>query len=81
MKTLDELSASKLQPEEQQRIRDAADTLLFCDDSTATEARAAHDDVEALTRHLSGSGRWTDERAQQLVHDIDACGPFVTAAL
>jgi hypothetical protein len=80
MKTLDELSASKLLTGEQQRIRDAADTLLFCDDASATEARAAHDDIETLARHLVESDRWIDDRAQQLVDDIDACGPFVPAA-
>ena len=42
------------------------------------EARASLEDVDALAEHLVASGRWSDERAKQLVEDILACGP-VTA--
>ncbi len=74
--TLDDLSATKLNAAEQDRIRDAADTLLFSEDPTAGATRTALDDIEALTRHLVDAGRWTDQRAQQLLDDVTACGPL-----
>ena len=76
VKTLEEIGPAKLLGDEQSRIRDAADTLIFAAD--LDEARAALEDVDALAEHLVASGRWSDERAKQLVEDILACGP-VTA--
>jgi hypothetical protein len=73
VKTLEDIGPAKLQPAEQERIRDAADTLIFAAD--LDEARGALADVEALAEHLAGTGRWTAERADQLVHDLVACGP------
>jgi hypothetical protein len=32
-------------------------------------------DVDSLAEHLVASGRWSDDRAQQLVDDLMACGP------
>ena len=78
MKTLDDLGPSKLQPAEQERIRDAADNLIFAAD--LDDARAALSDVEALTEHLVASGRWTSERAEQLAADLVACGPVAPVA-
>jgi hypothetical protein len=75
VKTLDELGPAKLQPGEQERIRDAADTLVFAAD--LDEARAALEDIDALSEHLVASGRWTDERALRLSEDILACGPVL----
>jgi hypothetical protein len=76
VKTLDELGPTKLQPAEQERIREAADTLVFAAD--LDEARAALEDVDALAEHLVASGRWSEERARQLAEDLLGCGP-VTA--
>ena len=76
VRTLDDLSATKLNAAEQDRIRDAADTLLFSEDPTDEAPRHALDDVEALTRHLTDSSRWTEQRAQQLLDDVTACGPL-----
>ena len=73
VKTLDDLGPTKLQPAEQDRIREAADTLIFAAD--LDEARASLEDVEALAEHLVMSGRWSEERAEQLVSDLLACGP------
>jgi hypothetical protein len=73
VKTLEELGPTKLQPAEQDRIREAADTLIFAAD--LDEARASLEDVDALAEHLVASGRWSDERAEQLVEDLLACGP------
>jgi hypothetical protein len=76
VKTLEDLGPTKLQPAEQDRIREAADTLIFA--GAFDDARAALEDVEALAEHLVSSGRWSDERARELVDDLLACGP-VTA--
>ncbi len=76
VKTLEEIGPTKLLAAEQTRIREAADTLIFAAD--LDEARASLEDVDALAEHLVASGRWSDERAKQLVEDILACGP-VTA--
>jgi hypothetical protein len=75
IKTLDEIGPAKLQPAEQDRIRDAADTLIFA--AELDQARAAMADVDALAEHLVGTGRWTSERADLLVSDLLACGPMV----
>ena len=73
VKTLEDLGPTKLQPAEQDRIRDAADTLIFA--AGVEEARAALEDVDALAEHLVASDRWSEERARQLVEDLLACGP------
>jgi hypothetical protein len=78
IKTLDDLGPAKLQPAEQDRIRDAADTLIFAADFD--EARTAMEDVDALTEHLVASGRWTTERAQELLQDLLGCGPVAPVA-
>jgi hypothetical protein len=75
IKTLDDLGPTKLLPAEQDRIRNAADTLIFA--AGLEEAGAATADVDALAEHLVGTGRWTEERADQLVRDLLACGPVV----
>jgi polyhydroxyalkanoate synthesis regulator phasin len=76
VKTLEDLGPAKLQPAEQERVREAADTLIFAAD--LDEARAVMDDVDTLAEHLVASDRWSEERARQLVDDLLACGP-VTA--
>jgi hypothetical protein len=78
MKTLEDIGPAKLQPAEEQRIRDAADNLLFAAD--LDEARSALDDVDALAEHLIGSGRWTTERTTELVQNLQACGPVTPVA-
>lgn len=76
LNTLSELGPSKLQPTEQQRIRDAADGLLFCADIADDEvARCAFEDAEQLLDVLVDSGRWEPTTARQLGDDIWACGP------
>lgn len=80
MKTLDEMAAAKLLPAEEQRIRDAADTLLFCETIDAPGARDAFEDMEALIHHLVDADRWSPERASALADDVSACGPVVQLA-
>ena len=73
MKTLQDMGPAKLQPSEQERIRDAADTLIFAAD--IDEARTALRDLAQLSEHLVATGRWTEERTDELVEDLLACGP------
>ncbi len=76
VKTLEDLGPTKLQPLELERVREAADTLIFA--AGVEETRTAMEDVDALVEHLVASDRWSEERARQLVDDLLACGP-VTA--
>jgi hypothetical protein len=78
IKTLEDLGPAKLQPAEQDRIRDAADTLIFAAD--LDEARSTLADIEALVEHLVASGRWRSERAEQLAAYLLACGPDTPVA-
>jgi hypothetical protein len=78
IKTLEDLGPAKLQPAEQERIRETADNLIFAAD--LDEARAWMADVDALLEHLVASGRWTSERADQLATDLLACGPVAPVA-
>ncbi len=74
LRTLDDVGPTKLHTDEQERIRDAADTLIFA--ATYEDARTALADVDALAEHLVATGRWTGERAAELVSDLQACGPL-----
>jgi hypothetical protein len=76
VKTLEDLGPTKLQPAEQDRVREAADTLIFA--GGLDEARDVMADIDVLAEHLVASDRWSEERAKQLVDDLLACGP-VTA--
>jgi hypothetical protein len=75
VKTLEDLGPAKLLDTEQVRIRDAADTLIFASDADH-DVLAAAEDVRTLAEHLVDSGRWTEERAAELVDDLGACGPL-----
>jgi hypothetical protein len=82
MKTLDDMGPSKLLESEQQRIRYAADNLIFSADlSTDVDARDALEDVSALCRALVENGRWEQATAMRLVDDICECGPPSTVVL
>jgi hypothetical protein len=76
MKTLDDMGPSKLLDAEQQRIRYAADNLVFSTDlTTDVEACDALEDVATLCRALVESGRWEQATAMRLVDDVCECGP------
>jgi hypothetical protein len=78
METLRALGAAKLHPDEVQEIREAADTLLFCEDMDAgPEAKRALNGVRELTRRLAGTGRWSPDAADRLLEDIAGCGPVL----
>jgi hypothetical protein len=78
IKTLEDVGPTKLHASEQERIREAADTLIFA--ATLEEARAALADVDALAEHLAGTGRWSEARAAELAQDVLACGPLAPVA-
>jgi hypothetical protein len=81
MQTLRDEGPSKLQPGEQERIRDAADALFFAEDIAADEtARNAVSDMATLAQALAESGRWSDERARELLGDVLGCGPVSPVA-
>jgi hypothetical protein len=75
VQTLADLGPTKLLADEQQRVREAADTLLFCDDARDEAVVSAQADVRTIIDHLISSGRWSEERAQRFADDITACGP------
>lgn len=77
VRTVGEIGPSKLLPVERDRIRAAADLLLFARDLSADdEARDALLDVDGLCRHLADSGRWEPTTADRLAHDLFACAPW-----
>jgi hypothetical protein len=78
LRTLEDVGPTKLHESEQTRIRDAADTLIFA--VSLEDARAALEDVDALSEHLVATERWTEERAAELAQDILACGPLAPVA-
>ncbi|MGI9185690.1 MAG: hypothetical protein ACR2GZ_12160 [Solirubrobacteraceae bacterium] len=77
MDTLDELGPSKLLLDEQDRIRYAADILIFSDDPAGEEASAALADALMLCQALVQSGRWEPVTATRLADDISGCGPVL----
>jgi hypothetical protein len=79
VKTLEDLGPAKLLASEQERIREAADTLIFAS-GPDDHVIAALDDVRSLADHLAESGRWTEERAAALVDDIAGTGPLAPVA-
>ena len=80
MNTLADLGATKLQAPESERLREASDTLLFSESYASPGAEEAMEDVERLVDHLVDSGRWSAERAQGLLEDVQDCGPLASIA-
>jgi hypothetical protein len=77
LQTLDELGPSKLQTGEQDRIRDAADSLIFCADlHMDSAAQDALSDTRMLLDGLVDSGRWEQVTADRLAEHIRGCGPL-----
>ena len=77
MQTVNEDGSPTLRPEERALVREAADSLFFCDDlAWDDEARDGLTRVGDLAGELVGSGRWGPQRAEQLLRDIESCGPL-----
>jgi hypothetical protein len=77
--TIEDVGVTKLQTAEIERLRSAADTLLFSEDLETPGARDALEDIEELTDNLVASGRWADESAARLFDDLAECGPVAAA--
>jgi hypothetical protein len=78
IRTLEDVGPTKLHESEQERVRNAADTLIFA--TALDEAREVLADIDALAEHLAATGRWSEERATELAQDILACGPLAPVA-
>ncbi|MEA2417996.1 MAG: hypothetical protein QOE60_202 [Thermoleophilaceae bacterium] len=77
MQTIREDGPVALGQAESALVREAADALLFCENLAADdEARDGLTRVGDLAGDLVGSGRWGPERAEQLLRDIECCGPM-----
>lgn len=75
MHTLADVGPTKLLPSEQERLREAADTVLFCESVEADALLQATRDAQELIDHLVACGRWSEDRAGRLADDLAACGP------
>jgi hypothetical protein len=65
-----------LEPSEQEVIREAADALFFCEDIALDgDASGALSRVSDLAGQLVGAERWDPELAEQVLHDLEDCGP------
>ncbi len=77
MQTVNEEGSPTLGPDERALVREAADSLFFCEDlAWDDEAREGLTRVGDLAGELVGSGRWGPQRAEQLLRDIESCGPL-----
>ena len=77
MKWLEDMGPSKLTPAEQDIVRDAADSLFFCEDFDGDDsAREALAELRALTARLVEADRWLAETAERLIDDVEGCGPL-----
>jgi hypothetical protein len=77
MQTVNEEGSPTLRPDERALVREAADSLFFCEDlAWDDEAREGLTRVGDLAGELVGSGRWGPQRAEQLLRDIESCGPL-----
>ena len=82
MKILSDVGPAKLQPREQDLIREAADAMLFADDLTEdAHARMAYNALQEMAESLVESDRWLYKTADQLMTDIEACGPTAPVEL
>lgn len=80
VRVLDGPDGEQLRPAELERIREAADSLIFCEDiEQDPAARDAADEIADLAVELVESGRWDEDLAEALVSDVLACGPVAFA--
>jgi hypothetical protein len=76
MKVVSADGDAALDPAEQQILRDAGDALFFCEDiALDDDARDALARVSDLAGQLVGAERWDPELAEEVLQDLEACGP------
>jgi hypothetical protein len=76
MKTLADLGPAKLHAAEEATLREAADSLLFCEDFSDDDgAHQALAKAGRLRVRLEEAERLTAEALDRLLFDIQACGP------
>ena len=76
MKVISVAGEGALEPAEQEVLREAADAMFFCEDiALDDDARDAMGRVSDLTGQLVGAERWDPELAEQILQDLEACGP------
>jgi hypothetical protein len=76
LRILEGPNGDSLRPPELDQIREATDSLFFCEDLDGdSAARDAADAIADLAVELVESGRWSEESAEELVSEVLACGP------
>jgi len=76
MKVIAAEGEAALEPGEQEVLREAADAMFFCEDIAQDEdARDGLARVSDLAGQLVGVERWDPELAEQVLQDLEACGP------
>ena len=76
MKIVSATGEGALEPAEQEILREAADALFFCEDiAHDDDAREALTRVSDLAGQLVGAERWDPELADQVMEDLESCGP------
>jgi hypothetical protein len=76
MKTVSATGDGRLEPAEQETLREAADAMFFCEDITLDDdARDALSRVTDLAGRLVGADRWDPELAERVMEDLEDCGP------
>jgi hypothetical protein len=76
MKVIAAEGEAALEPAEQEVLREAADAMFFCEDlALDDDARDALARVSDLAGQLVGAERWDPELAEQVLQDLESCGP------
>ena len=76
MKIVSATGEGELEPAEKEILREAGDAMLFCEDiALDDDARDALARVSDLAGELVGAERWDPELAEQVLQDLEACGP------
>ena len=80
MNTLADVGPAKLQPREQDLVREAADAMLFAEDAQQdAHALMAMQALQEMAENLVASERWMFQSADRLLRDVEDCGPAAPA--